>query len=203
LSNIQRSDDDFELFTPLFTLDTNVVMKNFLLSVIFLAAAAYIGYQLYNKADGLDWIKVGGLDDKQVYSYPAQLQIENKEGNQLSITLLGRSDRYIQFVRKSDGQSFVYPIDSLTQKSAEVVQKYPSEGIKNPENYLKNGSMELGDVYVEQLREEISKIDRKLASMERKLLLTPSETEQRTLQREYEALQKERAEFELEIAERE
>ena len=174
-------------------------MRNLLLALIFLGAVGYMGVILYERVASSEFFSEGLLG--KTFSYPDTIKVENKDGSTIQITLIGRSLTHIQFSRE-DGRKFVYPIDSLSEKSQALVMKYPNNGIQDISSYLASGDMELKDVYVQQLEEEIRKINEKIERLSRKAASTQSQVEKRTIEREIEDLREEIAEIEDEIAER-
>ena len=167
------------------------------MSVLFLGIIGYLGSILYERAllseDDVVTEAVEG-----VYAYPAAVVIENAEGRQMAVTLLGRSGTHIQFIRE-DGQEFVYPIDSLDSDAQALVQQYPNGGIKNAEVHMAKGALEVGDLYVQELEKRIRGIDAEVAELTRKYGSSSGNTEKRTIRREVEKLQAEAVELQGKI----
>ena len=92
-----------------------------------------------------------------VYSYPAAVNIKNAVGREMMVTLLARSGTHIQFARP-DGEEFVYPISSLDLAAQTLISKYPNDGIKNAVAYMDQGSLKLGDLYVQELEKRIREL---------------------------------------------
>ena len=95
---------------------------------------------------------------------------------------------------------FVYPIASLSASSARKVRQYIDSGISRAGNHL--DSMALNDVYVEQLREAIRRVDRKISNAANLMSVSVSSTETRTLTHDLEKLMAERLDLEHKIMER-
>ena len=181
-------------------------MKNLLGAAVFLAIAAIIGNKLYERARETDWLESDSSEEEVVastvvLSYPDGVQLANREGRVLDVTLLGRSSSHVQFRRVGGGEPFVYSIDMLDSASQRLVRQYPESGIQNASDHLSRGEMSLVDNHVENLRNEIRKIDSRCDIIGKKYAASSSKTERRTLRNEYEELQKERVAFEEDIAE--
>jgi peptidoglycan hydrolase CwlO-like protein len=171
-------------------------MRNLILFLIFLGVAGYSAKFLFSSFGYSN----GSLQLKS-YSYPDKIVIENKEGSEIQITLLGRSSMYLEF-NQQDGRKFIYPIRSLSEKSQELVMKYPENGIKDASAQLSNGGIEMNDVYIIQMEAEISKIEAEIARLKMKASATGSKTEARTLEREIDELREEIADLKDKIARR-
>ncbi|MGB0415883.1 MAG: hypothetical protein ACPGKS_03435 [Coraliomargarita sp.] len=183
-------------------------MKNLLGAALFLAIAAIVGGKLYERAKEMEWIDVDGSEDAtfeggatQQFSYPDTVQLSNRDGRVLQVTLMGRSRSHVQFRRAGDSQPFVYAIDQLDAASEKLVMSYPESGLQNATRHLKSGEMELADIHIENLHKEIRRIDQKCELLRKKHSGSTSETERRTLQNEYEELEKQRIGFEEDLAE--
>ncbi len=136
-----------------------------------------------------------------VYSYPAAVNIKNSVGREMMVTLLGRSGTHIQFARP-DGEEFVYPISSLDLAAQTLISKYPNDGIKNAVAYMDQGSLKLGDLYVQELEKRIREIDKKVEGLSRGYASSNGNTEKRTIRREVEKLQAERVDLQSKISDR-
>ena len=163
----------------------------------------YLGSMLYDQAflskdqDELIEAPAGG----HVYGYPAAVNIKNTVGREMMVTLLARSETHIQFARP-DSEEFVYPISSLDLAAQALISKYPNDGIKNAVAYMEQGSLKLGDLYVQQLEKRIREIDKKAEDLSRGYASSHGNTEKRTIRREVEKLQAERVELQGKIADR-
>ena len=171
-------------------------MRNLMISIIFLAIVGYFGSMLYDQAF-LSKAQAGG----HAYAYPSAVNIKNAVGREMSVTLLGRSGTHIQFTRP-DGQEFVYPINSLDLDAQALVGKYPNDGIKNAVVSMDNGSLELGDLYAQQLEKKIWGIDKEVEDLSRGYAISNGNTEKRTMDREMEKLQAEKMKLQDKIPER-
>jgi hypothetical protein len=171
-------------------------MRNLVISLIFLGIAGYAAKILYEKFEHSN----SGLMEK-TYSYPDEIAIENQNGSEIQITLLGRNSNYLELANK-DGKKFVYPIRSLSEQSQALIIKYPNNGIEDISAYLSSGSVEINDVYIIQLEDEIRKIKAEIKRLEDKANATRSQTELRTIERKIDELREEIAELENKIASR-
>lgn len=167
-------------------------MKNLVFALIIFGIVGYFAKGVFEDFFG-DESDLSSED----YSYPAKIKIKNKEGSEIKITLLGRDSNYFEFSRK-DGKRFVYPIDSLCEKSRELVIKYPESDISE----AARDNMELEDVYVVQLEEEIRRIEAEIERLNAKAAAATSRTESRTYSKKVEELNQEIAEIKVKIAER-
>jgi len=168
-----------------------------------LGIVGYLGTMLYNQAflskDQDEQIEA--LSGSHVYSYPAAVNIKNAVGREMMVTLLGRSEMHIQFARQ-DGKKFVYPISSLDLAAQTLISKYPNDGIKNAVAYMDQGSLKLGDLYVQELEKRIREIDKEVEDLSRRYASSNGNTEKRTIRREVEKLQAERVDLQSKIADR-
>lgn len=171
-------------------------MRNIILALLLLGITVYAVKTFYNNPEYIE-----GMFVEKEYAYPDEITIKNENGSEIQITLLGRNSNYLKFNRK-DGQRFVYPINSLSEKSQTLVMKYPDSGIGDVSSYLSSGDMELKDAYIVQLEDEIRKIRAKKALLETKAEATTSQTELRTLEREISRMDYEITELENKIASR-
>ena len=169
-------------------------MRNLILFLIFLGIAGYAAKILYEK------FEYSSLVEK-TYAYPDEIKIENQNGSKIQVTLLGRNSNYLEFKQK-DGQKFIYPIRSLSEKSQILVMKYPNNGIEDMTSYLSSGNIEMNDVYIIQLEDEIHKIEAEIERLESKANATRSQTELRTIGRKIDELREEIAELKEKIARR-
>ena len=175
-------------------------MRNLFMSVIFLGIVGYLGSILYERAL-LSEDEVVTEVVEGVYAYPASVVIKNAEGSEMMVTLLGRSGTHIQFSRE-DREEFVYPIDSLDSAAQALVRQYPNGGIKNAAVHMAKGSLEVGDLYVQELEKRIREIDKEVADLSRKYGSSNGNTAKRTIRREVERLQAEKVELQGKISER-
>ena len=136
-----------------------------------------------------------------VYNYPAAVNIKNSVGREMMVTLLGRSGTHVQFARQ-DGEEFVYPISSLDLAAQTLISNYPNDGIKNAVAYMDQGSLKLGDLYVQELEKRIREIDKKVEGLSRGYASSNGNTEKRTIRREVEKLQAERVDLHSKISDR-
>ena len=136
-----------------------------------------------------------------VCSYPAAVNIKNSVGREMMVTLLGRSGTHVQFARQ-DGEEFVYPISSLDLAAQTLISNYPNDGIKNAVAYMDQGSLKLGDLYVQELEKRIREIDKKVEGLSRGYASSNGNTEKRTIRREVEKLQAERVDLQSKISDR-
>jgi hypothetical protein len=180
------------------------LMRNLIMSVIFLGIAGYFGSMLYERAilgDGQLEPAVAEAGEALSYSYPARVELKSADGRAMMVTLLGRSTTHIQFKRE-DGQEFVYQIDSLDANAQDLVLQYPNVGIKDAAAHMAKGSMEVGDLHVQQLEQNIRQIDDEIEGLSREYEGSVSKTDRRTIQRTVEGLQAEKVELQREISDR-
>ncbi|MGZ0654396.1 hypothetical protein ACWPKS_02210 [Coraliomargarita sp. W4R72] len=180
-------------------------MKNFLFAIIFLGLTMYLSYELYQrsqKEDADDMQQVERVNEAAALTYPSQIQIARADGSSLDISLTARNSVYFQFERLSDGQAFTFAIDQLDQASQERVLQYPDTGLLITNELIQSKQLTTEDLYVEQLRAAISKINMGIQGIELKFNNSQSKTERRTLKNQVEELLKERGELETKIAER-
>lgn len=172
------------------------VMRNLILSLVFLGIAGYGAKTIYDNFEFSEFSFLEGT-----YSYPDKITIENQNGSEIQITLLGRNLTYIEFTQKN-GRKFVYPIRSLSEKSKALVMKYPNNGIEDASAYLSSGDMEMNDVYIIQLESEIRGIRAEIGRLNNKAGASRSQIDSRTIERKIDELHEEIAELENKIASR-
>lgn len=181
-------------------------MKNLLGAVVFLAIAALVGAKLYERAQDMDWVESDPSEAELAEGavkrlrYPDDLELRNRDGRALEVTLIGRSQTHVQFRRAGDAQAFVYAIDQLDTASERLVRQYPETQIHNADKHLERGELDLAALQVENLRREIARIDEKCATIKKKHAASQSQTERRTLVNEFEELQRERVALEEDLS---
>lgn len=177
------------------------LMRNLIMSVIFLGIAGYLVSILYDRAlfseDQPEQIEVEAAG----HGYPAAVVIKNAAGREMMVTLLGRTGMHIEFTRE-DGQEFVYPIDSLDSVAQALVRKYPNHGIKNAAAYMAKGALEVGDLYVQELEKRIRRIDKEIEGLTRDYASSNGNTKKRTIRREMEGLKAEKVALQGKILDR-
>ncbi|MGJ8641208.1 MAG: hypothetical protein ACSHYA_17595 [Opitutaceae bacterium] len=177
-------------------------MKNFLVAIIFIGVAAYIGLTLYNSWVEGDWAENGTeipaeeieAPSEIINQYPANLEVESVDGRKISITLTGRTATHIQFKRIADGEAFVYPIENLVSNSKQLIEQYPANGL-DPTDVVASGENDdtnVGDVYVKELQVAIDRIDQKLKQLTIDFHATNSKTKRRTIENKADELKFER-----------
>lgn len=171
-------------------------MRNLIIALIFLGITGYAVTIFFNNFEYTN----GRLSEK-IYSYPDTVVIENQEGTEIKVTLLGRNSNYLQFEQKN-GRKFIYPIGSLSEKCQTLVMKYPDSGIEDVSEYLSSGNIEMNDAYIIQLETEVSKLKAEAKRLQSKADATMSQTELRTLDRKIEKLYEEITKLEDKIASR-
>lgn len=171
------------------------------MSVIFLGLAGYLGSSLYERAfsneSSVGPVSAEGAESD--YTYPASIEIKSADGRMMMVTLLGRSTTHIEFTR-ADGQEFAYPIKSLDADSQALVRRHTNFGIKNTALYMAQGSMEIGDLYVQELEKRVREIEEKMRALSQEYGGSSSKVERRTIRRSVEALQSEKAELQSKIS---
>ncbi|MGJ8653336.1 MAG: hypothetical protein ACSHX8_08685 [Opitutaceae bacterium] len=185
-------------------------MRNFLLSIVFLGIAGFVGMTLYEKWRAGEWLSdsdsvepvIEEAVEKVVYSYPMDVEIESIDGRELSIKLIARNDTHIQFDRHTDQQRFVYPIAELVTASKQLIENFPNYGLVDAGEHIGEKGIEFGDAYVEQLREAIRRIDEKVVALHLEFGQTDSKTAKRTIARKLEDLQRDKNSLVAKIAER-
>ena len=171
-------------------------MRNVILSLIFLGLTGYGAKIAYDKFN-LNKDTLLGMS----YEYPDQIKVTNAKGKAISITLLGRDEKYLKF-RNDAGKEFVYSIDSLSDQSQALVMKYPESGMTGIDAHLSSGNVELNDVYVRQLKDEIEKKQKEISNLVMKSSAESSDAGRRTYERKIERIQSEIADLESKIATR-
>jgi hypothetical protein len=170
------------------------------MSVIFLGIVGYLGSVLYERAFATDG-EVPLVEEVEVkYQYPVNMVLKNTDGSVIHAIVFGRSERHVQFTR--DGQEFVYPIDSLAEDVKVRLRKYPNVGIKNAAEHMAKGSLELGDLYVQELEKRVNQINDEIKDLSQRYAASVGNVEKRTIRREVEKLNAERVELQQKIAER-
>ncbi|MEM8867303.1 MAG: hypothetical protein AAGC73_03455 [Verrucomicrobiota bacterium] len=179
-------------------------VRNLILSVIFFGVAVYLGSIIFDKLTEQSFLDKNGASPAAfpVYGYPAKLELSSKTGNALGVSLIGRSESKIQFIRVGDGEIFVYPIADLSRSSQEIVLNYPINGLQNASDYMTGGAVTLGDVYVEQLRVRIKKIDQEIDVLTKRYEASQSTADKRRIENVISDLREERIECEAKINER-
>ena len=196
------------------------VVKAFLFSVCFFAAAGYLLAVLLGKVEGggiQAYIQqlieppqgrfeayeqnpsplAGANGDEELKllrganPYPVKLRIKNMDGQVLNIRLTGRSESNISFMREDDKRRFVYSIDDLDSASRKKVRKYPALGIAGASSFLNKG-LNLDEVHAEQLRLRAERLSELMREAQADAAISVSEVEQRTLRRKYEEYRAER-----------
>ena len=191
-------------------------MKNLIFAVVFLAVAFFVGTELHERAKDQDWLssrkeqnsethkplpsknrapKSPSINDWEAPSYPARMELSNKEGQLLRVTLLGRDKTHIFFLRHGDNKEFRYAISHLDDASRKKVTYYP----ESPARTVKDENRKLHALHRQSLEEQVERISQRSLDIQKEYRSSHSKTERRTLMREYEALQRERLAFELEI----
>lgn len=194
-------------------------MKNLIGALLFLALAFYVGSELYERAKDKDWLSApsgGGekadldslpsksnvprspsIRDWEAPAYPARMELSNTDGRQLRVTLLGRDRTHIYFLRHGDDEQFSYAIEDLDTASREKVSAYPESQM----NHKQKESRKLHALHVRNLEEQIARINERSSAIKKEHRQSGSQTERRTLLREYEQLQQKRLAFEKEMEE--
>ena len=177
-------------------------MRNFVISIIFLGGVGYFGSILCERMlfseDGTEQVEVEAVGHG--YVYPENVVIKSADGREMMVTLLGRSASHIQFIREDDGQEFVYPINSLDLDAQALVSRYPNVGIQNGSEYLEKGSLEVSDLYLQEMEKSLRKIDEKIQDLSRAFAGCSGNTERRTLRREMERLEVEKVKLQRKIS---
>lgn len=194
-------------------------MKNLVGALLFLALAFYVGSELYERAKGKDWLgapfgsrekstrkslpskdsvpRSPSIRDWEAPAYPARMELSNADGRQLRVTLLGRDRTHIYFLRHGDDEQFSYAIEDLDTASREKVSAYPESQM----NHKQKESRKLHALHVRNLEEQIARINERSSAIKKEHRQSGSQTERRTLLREYEQLQQKRLAFEKEMEE--
>lgn len=170
-------------------------MKNYLLLLVALAAIVFLGLKLYKSE-----LNPESALTTNLYEYPVDLELTNREGQALSVTLLARDSTHIQFKSKRTDTEFTYRIDQLNRASQKTVQLYPESSLQAVAQSGKSGlPKSTGDYYIEGIQNEIQKIDAKSQALEAQYNASKSKTERRTLKNELADLAVERAELEKDL----
>lgn len=169
------------------------VVKGWFGSLLFLGAALYVGVELYTRYVETyfgDEAESGGVEGAR--SFPADMTIVSLDGRRIDVTLIARSEKYVQFVRRTDGKRFVYDLMQLENPCRLEILEYPITGLENAEDFLDTGALSLEEVYKEQLRVRIGEIDGQIERLESEYLNSNSKVTQRTIYREIESLLQEK-----------
>lgn len=176
-------------------------MRNLVLSFLFVCVAVYVGALLFerNMTEGKSEV----VEPLEVEAQPpSDLMIESVDGRILEVELTARNSEAVQFIRKSDGESFVYPLEKLTEESRELVESFTLAPLDVEKELSESAAPTLDEIYIEQLEEKIAEINEELARLESEFRETPSMTSKRTIKRKAEELARERESFRKTIAER-
>lgn len=163
--------------------------------------AAFLGYALN------DWIQSGkdkaeAESTAPTYRFPEDVTIVRKDGTSLGVRLTGRNDTHIQFERLSDQLAFTFEIEELNTATQKLIQNYPKAGYVEPEKVAEKAPATVESYYIEQLKEEIDEIDRKLMAIQVEYASTASEATRRALRRKGEQLNAKRLKLSAEVANR-
>jgi hypothetical protein len=174
-----------------------------MISVIFLGIVGYLGTILYKKALGEDLTAEEAGEAIVLNAYPGRIEIESLDGRVIEVTLLGRNQSYIQFLRDGDEQQFDYPMASLSPDSQTLVLSYPDVWINDQSTIIAEETTDsLEQIYVQNLKIEIGRIDENAELLRKRSGETQSKTDRRTIMRELQALRLQRAELTMKISER-
>lgn len=173
-------------------------MRNLILAFVFLGIAVYIGSTLYERGVAFEWFSIG----EKEYVFPDKATLTKENGDALSVLMTARNENYIQFTRISDNRVFVYPILNLSEESIELVRKYPLTLIKDAGRFLEDGSMDLDEIYVEQLREHLITIESDIETLRNMRAQSTSVVEIRSYNNKLEQLISEKEDLTIKIGER-
>ena len=185
-------------------------MKELIGALIFLALTFYVGTELYERAKDKDWLsaptsgsevdivtvpKPPPVKDWEAPSYPAKLELYNKDGRGLRLNLLGRDSTHIYFLRFEDDREFSYSIEDLDEASRRKVRAFPESKLDDKQN------LKLHALHVQNLENKMRLIDERMSAVDKEYRISNSQTERRTLMREFEELEQEYLALENEIEE--
>lgn len=176
-------------------------MKLFLTFILFVSLVTYVGIELYQRAFPEDLEESdNAIEDLQVRrSFPDIITLESSDGREMEVRLLGRNSDQIQFMRLSDGEEFVHPINTLSTQSQDLVYTYRETRITGASKLFREGRVTLETAHIEQLKEAILRINEKITALKARYKVTGSKTERRTIYREIEELLKERDHLQFDL----
>ena len=175
-------------------------MKNTITALLFFGSAVVLAYFLYERFQAGNDAEAPE-DQITALTYPEDVEIVRKDGSRLDIRLTGRNASHIQFERLSDNLSFVFPIVELDTPTQQLILSYPERGFIKPETNEPEVET-LESQYVEQLKNEIDKIDRKLRDLQVSYATTQSQADRRAMDQVAQKLKAERLQLSAEIAKR-
>ncbi|MGJ8641209.1 MAG: hypothetical protein ACSHYA_17600 [Opitutaceae bacterium] len=179
-------------------------MRNSILSVCFLCLAGYLGYAAIYDRQRIEWLL--DLFVNKTYEYPDSVELVSTDGRTLKVILFERTQSHIRFEREDTRESFVYPINLLSSKSQKLIFKYPASGkLSSSIGSASSDSSDeaLDEIYLEQSRIALARINQKIAELHREFNATPSMAAKRGYFREAEVLENQKNELIRKIAERE
>lgn len=123
---------------------------------------------------------------REVPEYPIERSITNSQGSELDVTILGRSDTELIFVKPNNKKRYRYPIEDLSLKDRVFANKLPVAEPPPPKKEIP----ELDEVRIAGLEKEIHRQERRLEDMARELQ-DPSMRNNPTRQRSVESRMRE------------
>lgn len=63
-------------------------------------------------------------------TFPHETSITDKQGRNIAVTLLGRSDSYVQFSKQGELKIYEVPYSRLSEKHLQFLQRFPYSPVK-------------------------------------------------------------------------
>jgi hypothetical protein len=139
----------------MFTVQENNMKKTTYLTILSITAILITGC-------GKKEVVVG----KQALNFPYELELIDRKGRNIKVTLVGRSMEEIHFQKPNDSFIYKYPINELSNESKSIISSMPiteisiKTEIKNPK-----------DSYIEFREDRIIQLRKELKDLEYNLLL--------------------------------
>jgi len=123
-------------------------------------------------------------------AYPIDLSLANVDGQVLSIHLLGRSDRFVQFRRHGVDRVFKYPISELSVVSKVKVIFLPNIRYIDLEEIPQGESgSSTSELHQQGMEQEIAELHLQLQLLDFKLESKPNPTEKKHVRHEIKILE--------------
>lgn len=167
--------------------------------ICFCASLAYCGYYFKDYFDDPEIVEVDPPIVEQVYRYPDMVTLKNRNGAEVEVILIGRSETAVQFKRQSDSKSFIYKLSELDDATRALLEKYPETEVTLSEASA-NKPLSLDEVQVEALKDSIRKLNANLAYMDRELRKDIDGIEKRSIQLDMEEIMAERSVLEAKLS---
>ena len=122
--------------------------------------------------------------------YPVRVKLENTDGRSLMVTLLARNETHIEFTR-DDEKKFIYPIESLTAVSQQLVRRYSNTGINEvaPHFATLPANKDVSDLHLKGIREKVEALSEEIRLKGYELRAAESGSQRRSISRDIQALE--------------